>query len=111
MDNKKNLELILVYINRIEEYINSIEYKDFVSNQMLIDAVVLNLEQIGEKANKLDINFRKQNSLIDWDDIIGLRHKAVHHYEGIEPSIIWDIAKDDIKELKDNISTLIKKYK
>ena len=76
---------------------------------MLIGAVVLNLEQIGEKANKLDVNFRNQNNLIDWDDIIGLRHKAVHHYEGIEPSIIWDIAKEDIKQLKLEIENIISK--
>lgn len=109
METKELLNLILVYIERIETYVNGVEYKNFVSNQMLIDAVVLNMEQIGEKANKIDVNYRNANPSVDWDDIIGLRHKAVHHYEGIEPSIIWDIAENDIKSLKSTIETLINK--
>jgi uncharacterized protein with HEPN domain len=60
----------------------------FVKDDKTIDAVVRNLEIIGEAANRLPENFRAQLSEIEWRQIIGLRNRIVHDYFNIDVEIV-----------------------
>lgn len=54
MKENKTIELICFYCERIISYSSGLDnQKDFASNQMVVDAVIFNLEQIGEKAKKI----------------------------------------------------------
>lgn len=71
----------------------------FEDNDEKIDAVILNLEQIGETAKKLSVETKEKYASIHWPSIIGLRNMISHEYEGIRLNIIYDIATVNIPQL------------
>lgn len=100
MKDEKYVDRIIVYCLKIESYLEPIkEIQDFISNEEKIDAVLLNLEQIGETAKKLSKTFKDDVKDIDWNRIIGLRNIISHKYEGVNILIIYNIAVLQIREL------------
>ena len=61
-----------------------------------IDAVVRNLEIIGEAAKNLKDEVRSSMPDIEWRKIIGLRNRIIHGYFGIDREIIWRIVHEDV---------------
>jgi uncharacterized protein with HEPN domain len=101
------LDDILQAIGRIEQYIKGLSYDAFSKDQKSIDAVVRNLEIIGEAANRLPDEFKEKYSEIEWYKVVGLRHRIVHEYFGIDLEIIWQILHKDLPELRDSLSQII----
>ena len=109
MKNKIIVEKILKYITKVLDYTTDAEYDDFINNSILVEACVFNLGQIGELANKIDKEFEKSNPSIPWRVLYGLRNKIVHDYEGVNLVLIWDIVKDDLPELNNQLEELNQK--
>ena len=109
MKNKIIVEKILKYIYKILDYTKDTEYDTFISNSILVEACVFNLSQIGELANKIDKEFEKSNPSIPWRVLYGLRNKIVHDYEGVNLVLIWDIVKDDLPALNNQLEELNQK--
>jgi uncharacterized protein with HEPN domain len=61
---------------------------NFQSDEKTTDAVVRNLEIIGEAAGHLPEDFTNQHSEIEWVKIVGLRNRIVHEYFGVDLQII-----------------------
>jgi uncharacterized protein with HEPN domain len=72
---------------------------DFRSDEKTYDAVVRNLEVIGEAAKFLPQDIRDQAGQIDWRKVSGLRNVIAHAYFGIDDTILWDIDTTKIPEL------------
>lgn len=94
-------------IGKIEKYISNVNKEDFSSDDKTIDAVVRNLEIIGEAAHRLPASFKTQHINIEWEKIIGLRHRIVHDYFGIDIEIIWSILEKDLTSLKSQLLKLL----
>ncbi|OGV64778.1 MAG: hypothetical protein A2283_03925 [Lentisphaerae bacterium RIFOXYA12_FULL_48_11] len=97
------LQDILDAVNKIERYTKRISEGTFIKDEMRIDAVARNLEIIGEAANQLPEDFRASHPEIEWNKIVGLRHRIIHAYFGIDLKIIWQILKSDMPLFKKNI--------
>jgi uncharacterized protein with HEPN domain len=97
------VEDILEAIGKIEDYTASLQKTDFLNDEKSIDAVVRNLEIIGEAANRLPKDFKEQNINIEWRKIVGLRHRIVHNYIGIDAEIIWQIIQVDLPSFKSKL--------
>ncbi|MBI5303450.1 MAG: DUF86 domain-containing protein [Chloroflexi bacterium] len=82
--------------------------KKFEDDLMRQDAVMLQIEIIGEAARNISNEFQEQHAEIPWSEMIGMRNKIVHDYFEIDVSRIWDTAKDDIPQLKKAVSKLLK---
>lgn len=95
-------------IERIERYIAGMDYEGFVDDIKTQDAVVRNLEIIGEAIKNLTFSLRKKYSKVDWKDFTGLRDKIIHFYFGIKWDIVWSIIKDKLPSLKKNIKSILK---
>jgi uncharacterized protein with HEPN domain len=67
---------------------------------MVIDAVVRNLEIIGEASNNISKEIRNKYKSISWSEMIGLRNSAANKYFEVDLTIIWDIIRKDIPETK-----------
>ena len=106
MKDKIIVEKIIKYISKVLDYTKGIKYDDFIGNSMLVEACVFNLSQIGELANKIDKEFEEKNSSIPWRVLYGLRNKIVHDYEGVNLVLIWDIIKEDLPELNNQLEEL-----
>lgn len=87
-------------IRRIEEYTEHISYEQFLEDTKVQDAVVRNLEIIGEAVKKLGTDFRKKHKDIDWKKIAGLRDRVIHDYFGVNWDIVWDVIQHKVEELK-----------
>lgn len=102
--NKRNEALyiadILTAIKNIESYTQGISFKRFLNNQMIIDAVIRNLEIIGEASKNLSSEIKSSRLDIPWEDIIGMRNKIAHEYFGVDIEIIWETIQESLPELK-----------
>lgn len=95
---------------KIERYISGISEKDFQANEILKDAVVRNIEIIGEAAKNLSEQTRNENPGIPWRDVMRMRDKIVHHYFRLKLEIIWRTITEDIPALHLRINEMLEKY-
>lgn len=75
------------------------DYDSFSENDMLVEACVFNLGQLGEVANKIEEEYEEAHPEIPWRQIYGLRNRIIHDYEGINLNLIWEIIKEDLPDL------------
>lgn len=108
-DNTVFLKHILDAINLIEGYLKDKSYEEFKNNRMLQDAVIREIEIIGEAAKNLSKEFRNKHSDIPWRQIAGMRDKLIHGYFGVDLDAVWDTATRDIPSLKRELQEIIKK--
>jgi len=99
------VEDILKSIDRIETYVKNMGFDDFSSDQKTIDAVVNNLENIGEAVKNLPESFKQQKQELNWDEIAGFRDVLVHQYFRADEEIVWDIIKNELPELKEELKS------
>lgn len=100
------LEDINAAINKIERFIAGMSKEGFMADDKTIDAVVRNLEIIGEAARQMPEAFKESSKSIPWDQITGLRNRIVHDYFGLDLEIIWFIITCDLPDLKKNIQKI-----
>ena len=101
------VEDIIESIEKIETYISKLDYDEFSSSSKTIDAVVRNLEIIGEASRNIPTAIRTKHSEIQWKRMIGLRNIVSHQYFGIDLKIIWQITTKNLPETKPLIKKLI----
>ena len=100
MKDKQYIQRLIKYCNKINGYMRPVKsFNEFISTREKVDAVMLNLEQIGETAKKLTKETKEEYSDINWPSIIGLRNMISHEYEGIRLEIIYEIATKHIYTL------------
>ena len=98
---------IIESAEKIQIYTHELSYDDFTKDSKTIDAVIRNIEIIGEASNRLPEEVKDKTSEIDWFKIIGLRNRIVHAYFGINYKIIWDVVEDYVPELIVQINKLL----
>jgi uncharacterized protein with HEPN domain len=97
---------ILESIDRIPRYIEGLSFDAFSNDQKSIDAVVRNLEIIGEAANRLPDDFKEKHPEVEWHKVVGLRNRIIHDYFGIDLKIIWQIIHADLPKLHQKLYRL-----
>ena len=91
---------MLAAIAKIERFTGSLSYEAFSKDELVQDAVIRNLEVIGEAAKKLPPEAKRRAPEIAWPKIAGLRDILIHAYFGIDLRIVWDIVESKLPELK-----------
>jgi uncharacterized protein with HEPN domain len=81
---------------RIGKYINGMDYQAFLDEFKTQDAVVRNVEIIGEAVKKLPKSFTSKYTGIPWKEMAGTRDKLIHDYFGVNYDILWNIAKNEL---------------
>jgi uncharacterized protein with HEPN domain len=80
---------------------------DFLDNEVLKRAVVRSLEIIGEATKKIPADFKSTFNSIEWKNMAGMRDRLIHNYMGVNYLIVWDVFKNKIPELYEQISEVI----
>jgi len=106
-DDKTYLRHILEAIESIESYLGGVTYEEFASNKMMIDAVVRELEIVGEASSKLSEGFRDEHDNMAFRDATEMRNFLIHEYFGVNIKVVWDTCKNDVPKLKDFIEKLL----
>lgn len=86
-------------IRRVTDYTSGMTYEVFLADTKTQDAVVRNLEIIGEAAKNLSENLRAEHADIPWKGMTGIRDKLIHHYFGVNLDIVWQVATNDLPSL------------
>ena len=91
---------VLDAIIRVEEYTGRVGKESFLANSMMQDAVMHQIEIIGEASNNISDAFREEHSELPWMQMRAIRNKIVHDYREVNLDIIWDTVKNDLPALK-----------
>ena len=101
------VEDVLESIELIENYVSDMEFKDFAKDRKTIDAVVRNFEIIGEASKYIPEDIKNKYQNVDWQGMVGLRNRTAHVYFGISLVIVWDIIKQEIPKLKEQMTQIL----
>lgn len=104
------VEDILESINLIADFTKDITYEDFFRDRKTSYAVIRAVEIIGEAAKNIPDEVKAEFPDIPWHKMAGIRNKIAHEYFGISLKIVWNVAKEELPTLKDEIELLFKKY-
>lgn len=110
MSKQRNIELlsdIKEAITRIRIYVEGMSYGEFLNDIKTQDAVVRNLEILGEATKNLSNELREEYSEIPWKQSARLRDRLIHHYSGVNYDIVWDIATEELPKLLQQIEAII----
>jgi len=96
-------------VQRIATYTAAMTLEEFMKDSKTQDAVVRNLEIIGEATKNLSRHLRKSYSQIPWKDLAGVRDKMIHHYFGINYEVVWTISREELPGLLSQIEGILTK--
>jgi len=96
-------------ITRISDYIGDMTLEDFLDDRKTQDATIRNLEIIGEAVKNLSESLTTKQSQIPWKSLAGVRDKLIHHYFGVNFDIVWNIIKDELPTVSQQIQQISSK--
>ena len=106
-DYKQQLDDILQAIAFIQEYVKDVDYKTFETDRKTQDAVIRNLEIIGEAARIIPDEVRDKAAETQWYKIIALRNILIHEYFGVNLKIVWDVIQNKLDALESTCRRLL----
>jgi uncharacterized protein with HEPN domain len=80
----------------IEKNTNTLNYDEFLNNELLTKAIVRSFEIVGEACKKVPDDIRMKYPLFDWRGFAGLRDRMIHHYWGIDYNLLWDAIQTEV---------------
>ena len=93
-------------LQMIASYIDGMTYDQWTNDRRTIDAVLRNIEIIGEAANHIPEDIQNRYSDIPWAQMRGIRNLLIHEYFGIDTDIIWQTITDNLPDLLEKIFAL-----
>jgi len=102
-ENLAYIEHILLAIEKILEYTKGMSLLDFQKNEMAQDAVIRNIEIIGEAAKNISNDLKATYIEIPWKAMAGMRDKLIHDYMGVDSDVLWKTIEKDIPLLESTI--------
>jgi len=105
--NMVYLRHILLATGKINEYVNRGGRKLFDKDTAIQDALIKQIEIIGEATRKISEGFKKDYPGVPWKKMVGMRDKLVHDYMGVDLEAVWKTAVEDIPELKKLIEEVL----
>ena len=93
------LQDIVEACEKILRYTSGLDFEAFTKSDVVYDAVLRNLEIIGESAKKIPIEIRQQFPNIEWRAIAGLRDVLAHAYFAVDDATLWDIVQNKVPKL------------
>jgi len=106
-DSKEYLRHIqdeCLYLIRVNE---NLLFDDFIKDEILKRAVVRSLEIIGEATKKISVDIKVKWNSIQWKNIAGMRDRLIHDYIGVNYKIVWDVMKNKIPDMNQQISSFL----
>lgn len=104
--NSHRIKHMLEAIAAIFTYTKDITKEEFLSNQLIQDAVIRNFEVLGEAAYHVTKEFKKKHDEIEWKKIQGLRHVLAHDYYKVSPYILWNTKEEFLSKLQEKLQKL-----
>ena len=101
------LQDILEAVRRVREYTEGLDREDFVVDHRTSDAVLRNLEIIGEAAKRVPDTMRAMSPEIEWRKIAGMRDLLAHVYFEVDLDIAWDVVESKLSPLYSAVEAML----
>jgi uncharacterized protein with HEPN domain len=101
-----HLEHIREAIGKIDRFTKGKTEADFLTDDLVQDAVIRNLEIIGEAVMKLSIEFKARHDDVPWGEIAGMRNRLIHAYMSVNLEIVWSTIRDVLPVFLARISSV-----
>ena len=108
-DESLFLEDIQDCCEKVLKFTAGMTYKDFVHDDLHFDAVLRNLEIIGEAVKHVSEEQRQKYPQVKWRKITGFRDIVTHNYFGVSDEIVWDIVENEIPALLEHVQKMLGK--
>lgn len=105
-DNAYMLDMLLA-ARKVENFTRGVSWEKFSADDLLQNAVMHQIQIIGEAARKISQQYKDSHTGIPWQMIIGMRNRLVHEYFDIIPERVWDVVENSIPELIRLIEPLV----
>lgn len=106
-DFRLYLDDILLAIDHIREYVHDFDRERFAGDSKTVDAVIRNLEIIGEASKNLPDAVKAASTEIEWIKIIAMRNILTHEYFGVNKVLLWDIIENKLGTLEKTCQRLL----
>lgn len=100
------LEDICTSCAKVQRYTLNMSLEDFVEYERTYDAVVRNLQIIGEAVKQISPEVRDQYPAVEWRKIADLRDILAHAYFSLENETLWDIVQNKVPELQEQMQQI-----
>ena len=98
---------MLLPARKVQDFTQEIGWEDFAADELVQNAVMRQIQIIGEAARKISAKYQEAHQEIPWQGIIGMRNRLIHEYFRIIPERVWDVVDKDIPELVRLIEPLV----
>lgn len=95
---------------KLRGYLYNTYFSGFMENSMMRFACIKQMEIIGEASNHVSDDTKAKFSTIEWAQIVGMRNVFVHEYFGVDSSLVWEIIRNDLPELKEKIIHILDNF-
>ena len=96
------------FAQRALSYCSELDRVQFETNHLLQDAVVRNLELVGEAATRIPEDVRLAHQDIPWRQIIAMRNQLIHAYLGVDLDVVWDVVQVELPLLIQQLKAVIR---
>lgn len=100
MKDEAFIEHMIDAVSRIERYTRNMDYEDFDDDELHQDAVIRQIEILGEAAKRVSEEMKDRYPKVPWKDAASMRDKLIHGYFGVDTRIVWNTVQNDIPNLK-----------
>jgi uncharacterized protein with HEPN domain len=107
-DTRLRIEDMIEAIQRIERHSAGLTAEQFREDQKTLDAVVRNIEVVGEAAGHLDDEVTSLRPAVPWSEVRAMRNVLLHEYFGVDAAIVWETVVQDLPVLRHELEELLK---
>jgi uncharacterized protein with HEPN domain len=105
------LEDISKRIEKIDSFIHSMSYEEFVQDDKTVSACIREIEVIGEATKQIPKEITDKFNELPWSLMAKMRDKLIHWYFEIDEEIVWNVAKDKLPDIKIQIDSIIEELR
>ena len=94
-------------MQKIARYVAGMDRAAFLADDKTVDAVVRNVEIIGEASKQMPEEFKTRYSQVPWQQMAGMRNRIVHDYAGVDLELVWDVVTKSLPVLESQIAKVM----
>jgi uncharacterized protein with HEPN domain len=102
-----HVEDMAAFCDKVSVYAQGLDRGSFAADAMRYDAILRNLELIGEAATHVPNDVRATAPDIPWRMVVALRNQLIHGYLGVDDDTLWSIVRDDLAPLREALTRLL----